>query len=273
MSTVDLGGLGIFRPASAGVASAFDSVVEQVGMAVCSGAIRPGTIMLVEDIERVVLASRSVVREAVRALSALGLLRSKRRVGIEVLGFNEWNVFDRRVIRWSLASPARAEIVRSLVEMRMALEPEAARLAAVDASAESAGQILGVAGQLWSTAVEGDTEGFLRCDAEFHRVILQASGNVLFARMAGLIQEALREQTVEQLKTSPIDLGDVQLHLDLANHIQRRESQQASERARDIISHAVSELYGYDARVSRVSTRESGMRGLNPPASSSDLRR
>src|SRR5664279_5515238 len=60
--------------------------------------------------------------------------RSRRRIGIEVLPRSEWRVLDPMVIAWRLESHDRTAQIASLTEVREAVEPLAARLAARNAS-------------------------------------------------------------------------------------------------------------------------------------------
>lgn len=216
-------------------ASTYSQVVDQIGVAICDRVLIPGTVVTVEELEAATGASRSVVRESTRVLAAMGLLRPKKRVGLQVLDENEWNLFDPQVIRWRLSGTDREAQVRALLEVRMAIEPEAARLAARNASAEHAGRIMSAAGRLWSTGIGGEQVAFLRDDAEFHGLILQASGNSMFAKLSDVIHEALRERALHQLHEKPIDLHDAKLHVDIAGHIMRRDEQNAWECAREII--------------------------------------
>ncbi|MDZ7869243.1 MAG: GntR family transcriptional regulator [Rheinheimera sp.] len=48
--------------------------------------------------------SRSATREAVKMLSAKGLLTSRPKQGIRVLPESNWNMFDTDVLRWILSS-------------------------------------------------------------------------------------------------------------------------------------------------------------------------
>ena len=74
--------------------------------------------------------SRSVAREAIRVLESMGLVASRRRVGITIQPRHKWNVFDPRVIRWRLDEGDRTEQLLSLSELRRGIEPVAAALAA-----------------------------------------------------------------------------------------------------------------------------------------------
>ena len=69
--------------------STFERVLDQVGAAVVSGAVAVGSRRSVDDLVTWTGASRSIVREAVRVLVALGLLSARRRVGVTVLGYDD----------------------------------------------------------------------------------------------------------------------------------------------------------------------------------------
>ncbi|PJJ65628.1 FadR/GntR family transcriptional regulator [Compostimonas suwonensis] len=219
----------------AGGRSTYSQVQDQLGIAICGGLLEPGTVLTIDDLETATGASRSIIRESTRVLASMGLFRARQRVGFQVLPQTEWNFFDPQVIRWRLMSPDRQEQVRALLEVRIAIEPEAARLAAERASAELAGKIMSSAGALWSSGVHGDQREFLVHDSEFHDLILLASGNPMFARLSNVIQEALRERALHQLLEQPVNDEDVQLHVDLANHIQRRQGDSAWAVSREII--------------------------------------
>ena len=81
---------------------------------------------LAEDLQ----VSRTPLREAIRVLESMGLVASRRRVGITIQPRHHWNVFDPRVIRWRLDGGDRTEQLLSLSELRRGIEPVAASLAA-----------------------------------------------------------------------------------------------------------------------------------------------
>src|SRR6187402_2345818 len=74
--------------------------------------------------------SRSVTREAVKMLTAKGLLASRPRQGIRVMPSAQWNMFDPDVLAWTLHARPSLDLLREFTQLRIAIEPEAARLAA-----------------------------------------------------------------------------------------------------------------------------------------------
>lgn len=90
-----------------------DSMLEQLGQDIVSGALAPGTTISADEVATRYDVSRTVIREVVRVLESLGLASVRRRVGITILGSEHWNALDPTVIRWQLAAPAGSSNCRS----------------------------------------------------------------------------------------------------------------------------------------------------------------
>lgn len=135
-------------------------------------------------------ASRTVMREAVKMLSAKGLISSRQRQGTRVEPVDNWNLLDPDVLRWLMERPFSNKIFLEFTQMRMAIEPTAAALAAeVQDKAAIAAIREGLNGMV---ANGGDPENSLQADIDFHVAILRASGNPFFWRLKPLITNALR---------------------------------------------------------------------------------
>src|SRR5688500_5820896 len=79
-------------------------VLDQLGTAICGGQLSSGSVLYIDDLVDRYAVSRSVVREVLRVLAAMGFIETRRRVGIMIRPASDWNVFDPQVIRWRLAS-------------------------------------------------------------------------------------------------------------------------------------------------------------------------
>lgn len=139
--------------------------------------------------------SRTVVREVMRELEGLGLIRAKRRTGLEVLPAERWNVFDPRIVRWQLSGPRGREQYRILMEMRTAVEPLAGSLAAARATPEQRAELLELVAQMRRDGEAGNLQAFLELDVRFHQGILEASGNPLFRSFGQDVNEVLVSRT------------------------------------------------------------------------------
>jgi len=171
------------------------TVLDTLGRRITSGDAPAGTPLTLESIGTEFGVSRTVAREVMRLLEGLGLVRSKRRVGIVVLGIEDWNVLDPRVIRWRLVGPGRDAQLRTLTELRHAVEPLAAAGAARHATDAERAELVAAAARMRLLGEAGDLEEFLALDVRFHEILLRASGNEMFGALAGVVAAVLSGRT------------------------------------------------------------------------------
>jgi DNA-binding FadR family transcriptional regulator len=217
-------------------------VLDLLGLAVCAGDLASGSVVRIEQLQERYGVSRSVVREAIRVLASMGLVASRRRVGVQVLPATRWNLYDPQVIRWRLASPARAAQLRSLTELRTAVEPQAARLAALRAPLAGASELMGLAGKLWAAGQANDAETFLTLDIRFHRLVLSSSGTEMFAKLNTLVEAVLTGRTQYGLMPRHPHNQALQLHVDVASAIQRGNGDDAHDAMLGIMERAFNEM-------------------------------
>ncbi|AUS81729.1 FadR family transcriptional regulator [Actinoalloteichus sp. AHMU CJ021] len=222
--------------------SLHDRLLEELGLAVTGGTLAAGDRVLLDELADRFDVSRSVIREVVRVLEALSLVSSRRRVGVVVLPASEWNLYDPRVIRWRLAGDQRADQLRSLSQLRAAVEPAAAALAAHNASIEVAAELMSVAGRLRGLGRSGDLEAFLVVDIAFHQMVLLGSGNEMFAQLSDVVAEVLTGRTQYGLMPRYPAAEALQLHIDVADAVQRGDAAGAQSAMLRIVDQAVEEL-------------------------------
>ena len=224
-----------------------DSVVQRWGWDIVSGALQPGTRIVADDAAAQLGVSRTVVREAVRVLESMGLITVRRRVGITVLPPERWNPFDANIIRWRLAGPDRLHQLQALSELRSAIEPLAARLAARSASPEQCGALTAAVIGMSSTARAANTASYLSHDSDFHRVLLMASGNPMLAGLADVVVEVLAGRTRHALMPTVAEPEAIRLHGVVASSVQSGDGAAAEEAMRAIVaesSTAITEIAG-----------------------------
>jgi DNA-binding FadR family transcriptional regulator len=134
--------------------------------------------------------SRSVTREAVKMLTAKGLLTQRPRKGTSVRPGAYWNLFDPDVLRWLLERKFSLSLLRQFTELRIAIEPAAAALAAGAADAGKRAAI--AAGYKRMVAAEAGEDDPLEADIAFHLAILEASANPFYVQFRDLVTTALR---------------------------------------------------------------------------------
>lgn len=215
-----------------------DDVLDALGRRIVEGTLAPGAVLTLDGIDTTYDVSRSVSREAVRVLEALGMVASRRRVGVTVLPRRSWNVFDPRVVRWRLDSADRVEQLRTLGELRSGFEPVAAGLAAERATPEQAAALTTIASDLVAHGRAGDLEAFLRSDIAFHATLLDSSGNEMLAAMGGLVAEVLAGRTHHDLMPEHPKQEAVDLHVRVAAAVRSGDAGAARAAMQAIIDEA-----------------------------------
>lgn len=173
------------------------SVAESLGRRIAGLDLSTGSVLSLAGIEAEYGVSRTVAREAMRLLESLGMLKARRRVGLIVADQSHWNVLNPRVIEWRLDGPGRQAQLRTLIDLRVAVEPTAARLAAIYASDQQRTALVALAHQLREMGEQrlGTTHEYLMTDVSFHQTLLRASGNEMLAALDGVVEAVLVGRT------------------------------------------------------------------------------
>ncbi|MFE2247885.1 FadR/GntR family transcriptional regulator, partial [Streptomyces lavendulae] len=170
------------------------------------------------------------------------LIYHRVRVGVTVRPAEEWNVYDPRVIRWRLAGADRPRQLRSLTVLRSAVEPVAAGLAALHATPEQCVRLTEAALGMVRTSRGHQLEGYLHHDVAFHRIVLNASGNEMFARLGDVVAEVLTGRTEHSVMFPDPDPAAVTLHVRVAEAVREGDSAAAEALTRQIALGALEEL-------------------------------
>ena len=166
------------------------ALLESVGKAIVTGRYDIVPFPTEADLATHFQVSRSVTREAVKMLTAKGLLVARPRKGTTVQPPRAWNLFDPDVLRWMLERKFSLDLLRQFNELRIAIEPMAAVIAAQAASIDG---IAGIeAGYQRMVAAEVGDDDPLEADIAFHIAILEASANPFYAQFRDVVSTALR---------------------------------------------------------------------------------
>ncbi|GAA1941534.1 FadR/GntR family transcriptional regulator [Kitasatospora viridis] len=176
------GGQGAYRPG-------YELVAEQILELIAGSRLQPGDRMPTEqELATRLGTSRTVVREAIRILSALGRVRAQKGRGLYVaddggmLGGSRWDGFFL---------PTDLDHVYMLFEFRRTQETTASRLAASRAAPAELRAIEAAAELCRQGHLSGDAELFHQGDDEFHLGIAAASHNEF---LVAAVREARRLQ-------------------------------------------------------------------------------
>ncbi|MGQ1798981.1 FadR/GntR family transcriptional regulator [Kocuria oceani] len=219
-------------------------VLDRLGRSIASGDRVPGTVLTLAGLEEEFGVSRTLVREVVRVLESMGMLESRRRVGVTVRPPRDWNPFDPRLIRWRLGGPGRDAQLLSLTELRAAIEPVAARLAAARADESTRRRLVELAARLkeLGQAHRGTDPEYLATDIAYHELLLAASGNPMLAALGGAVAEVLSGRTALGLMPRDPAPGALEDHEATAAAVASGDAATAEARARAVVTEVLEEV-------------------------------
>lgn len=154
--------------------------IEQIKAMIAEGMLQPGERLPTErDLAVQLGISRSSMREAVRALTVMGVLEARHGSGIYVTQLEAGDLLETF---GAVADLSRGLQLAELLEVRRVLESAATALAAARITPEALAE---VTGHLRAMEESEDPEVILAHDLAFHRAIVAASGN---ASMAAILE-------------------------------------------------------------------------------------
>lgn len=202
-------------------------VVQELGRAIVSGKLQPDDSVTLDGIQDTFRVSRTVARDGMRVLQSLGLVHSSPRRGLVVQPMTNWNVFDPTLIMLRLDSPERDRQLRSLTELRRAVEPTAAMLAAVRASQDQRRELVELTHSIRAAGEAGNATAMMEFDVQYHELLLTASQNEMLQALKTAITSVLRGRAVLGLLPCPPAAIEVDLHDSIADAVRMGAPEQA----------------------------------------------
>jgi len=202
------------------------AIVEQLGQAIVTGTYsKTNTFPIEAELCKQFGASRSVLREAVKMLTAKGLLSARPRQGTWVEAEDQWNLLDPDVLRWLLDRKFSLSLLADFTEVRLAIEPMSAWIAAQSHTPETLAPIQDAIRRM-EAAAQGDDDP-LASDIAFHVAVLRASRNRFFSQLEELIGSALRISIRLTNQVKGVPLADVDLHRQIFDAIRQGDGARA----------------------------------------------
>ena len=165
-------------------------LLDSLGRAIVTGRYESEPFPTEAELAKLHGVSRSVTREAVKMLTAKGLLSARPRQGTVVRPAAAWNLFDTDVLSWLLERQFSVELLKQFNQLRVAIEPEAAALAAQFGRDEELKRIGDGLDRM--AAAERGEDDTLEADIAFHVAVLRASNNPFYAQFRDVVSTALR---------------------------------------------------------------------------------
>src|SRR5215203_3035620 len=203
----------------------YEQVVEQIQAGIRAGTLVPGQRLPTErELGESFGVSRAVVREALKVLSAMGLVESRQGSG-NYIASNPVPSITRALI---LSATPQEESLLALFEVREPLEALAARRAADRRTPEQADTIVEAAEGTIRSGETDDLDLFSVGDLALHRGIFAAAGNPYLTTVSSAVREVLNHalHLVTRLTgTVPAAAGQ---HVRIADAITRQDADAAA---------------------------------------------
>lgn len=213
-------------------------VVERIGGQIVRGDVAPGGSLPIEaELAKQHDTSRTVIREAVKMLTAKGLVGSRPRRGTYVEPEAKWNILDPDVLRWILQRRFSFELMRDFLVAREGIEPKAAAAAAIRQDRAAIAQIAARLEDM-READEGRMDS-LESDIAFHIAILHASGNRFFVQFSHVIETALRFSIRLTNSVKGVRMASVADHERIYRAIELGDADAAEQAAQDLLTEAI----------------------------------
>jgi len=203
--------------------STLEVIVQQIKDQIKKGILKPGEKLPSErKLADLLGVSRASIREAIQALAFSGYLEVIQGKGTYVLEmaikYDEIVNFFSGFSNYSLDS---------LMEARIMLEGEFARLAALNASQEEIGIIEKIFNEI---AKSKDLNSFFVKDLEFHLTIAKVTHNPIMNGLMKIIGEMLYKETEKIIEMSrDTRENTIEITRDLVQAIKQRNAEQAKE--------------------------------------------
>ena len=176
--------------------SAVDFVINTIKDLLIDGYLKPGDRIPSEnELTKLLTVSRGSIREAMKILSALGVVRILRGDGTYIAESGDNVAMDSMLFSFVLAQPSLKEIYN----LRILVERGVMDSAIDNAAAANIAQLQACLDEMKSAASLGgvSTAEFTRMDIRFHEILGAISGNRLIQRIYAYIMSYLSQSVYE----------------------------------------------------------------------------
>ncbi|MHA8115959.1 FadR/GntR family transcriptional regulator [Kosakonia cowanii] len=193
------------------------------------GAILPGEMELGEKFG----VSRTAVREAIKTLTAKGMVLPRPRIGTRVMPKGNWNFLDTELLSWWMSEDNFQEVIQHFLVMRASLEPQACLLAAVLASAEQKAWLNTLMEEMVCLKKSFNRERWIEVDMAWHEHIYTMSGNPFLMSFATLFHSVYHTYFTSITENEVIKLD---LHQAIVDAIQESDGDSAFQACQRLLN-------------------------------------
>lgn len=169
--------------------------------------------------------SRTVLRESIKVLASKGMIDVRPKVGILVRPRSDWNLFDPELLEWQQEEGVDDLFLNNLFEVRFIVEPAAAELAAVRASADEIALLFSSYREMEATV--RDRPAYIAADVKFHSAIITACHNDLLVQLNSTLRAAFRRSQNVVTPDPDGPITSLPRHKEVADAIANHNGRQA----------------------------------------------
>lgn len=217
----------MYQPVRVGRGVLSEQVAHQIVDLIANNQLRVGDrLPPLEELGHASGVSRTAVREAIKLLDAWGVVTVKHGVGTFVAGLPEHAL----EVPFRLSAERSSETFAHLHQLRVALEPDIAALAARKAQPEQIAEM--EAAILRMDRALGDPESYIPADVAFHTALAKATGNELFLLVIRPVIDLLADAMRLSEQTQGATSRGQAFHRTLLEHIKAGDAERAAEAMR-----------------------------------------
>ncbi|WP_457588053.1 FadR/GntR family transcriptional regulator [Ensifer canadensis] len=210
-------------------------IAAEIGRRIALGELKPGEILPKEsEMLGNLRVSRTTLREALKILSTKGFIEAKPRLGTRVRAPEHWNTLDPVVLSWHEGAQDQERLAEELFEIRLAIEPMAAGLAARRGSADEVVRIRAAYSRM--TEDHATVSAAIESDIEFHLEIIQAAHNRFLLPVSAVIRTALTISIPRTLRTFGGLQHSLKMHEAIVEAIEARNAATAETAAQTLLN-------------------------------------
>lgn len=200
-------------------------LAEKLAQRILRGEYQSGSILPAEiELGELFGVSRTAVREAIKILTAKGMILPRPRIGTRVMPRSRWNFLDMELLTWWMNEENFNDVVDYFLVMRNSLEPQACALAAINGSNEQKKQLNELMDEMTQLKTSFERQRWIDVDTTYHEQIYEMSGNPFLCSFANLFHSIYYNYFTAITNNEVIKLD---LHQAIVDAITRGDSEAA----------------------------------------------
>lgn len=209
-------------------------LAEKLAQRILTGEYPPETILPGEmELGEQFGVSRTAVREAVKTLTAKGMVLPRPRIGTRVMPRNNWNFLDKELLTWWLTEDNFEEVVTHFLVMRSSLEPQACMLAATFGTATQKAELNTLMEEMINMERHFDRQRWIEVDQAWHEQIYKMSANPFLTSFASLFSSVYRTYFTAVTQNEVIKLD---MHQAIVDAIKESDGHRAYEACQSLLN-------------------------------------